>query len=309
MSLYDRLNEDALHEYGAGIGSRIAGARHPHRIPLSNVSINKVKTPDQIKKAKRRAEKRAETRDYLRQVALGEGRRPLVVLGEAQLDLAKTKVMAKNLRKLWKDTKAPIQQHGMSLGSGAQWFEAYLKDLDEKGNVTTSASEFLVNAAQDIADHAEKKDLPQARIARKYADSAKRMHDLNVKQDKKDRAAARKAKKSKLNPADIKKFSYVWFFKGGKERSGKIMWIGPNKFKKGEKSYGVKVSGEPKLVYINLGHIYEAKPPAPPYKKQYDDDDDGDFWVDAGKDMAAELGYKPYKGFSKGAIKKHFGWK
>lgn len=78
VSLFDRLEE-----YGGGgaIGSRVAGARHPFRIPLSNVSSNKVKTTAQIENAKRRAAKRAETRAYLRQVALGEARKPLQTLG------------------------------------------------------------------------------------------------------------------------------------------------------------------------------------------------------------------------------------
>lgn len=84
MSLFARLlGEDELQE--VGILSRSAGAFLPFQVPLSDVGSNvdpdKGKA-DQIKKAHRRAAKRAETRLYLRQVALGEARRPLRCLGD-----------------------------------------------------------------------------------------------------------------------------------------------------------------------------------------------------------------------------------
>jgi hypothetical protein len=81
VSLFSRLlDEDDLREGGSGIVSRSAGKFHAFRSPQAIASTDKVKA-DQIKKARRRAEKRAETRLYLRQVALGEARRPLQSLG------------------------------------------------------------------------------------------------------------------------------------------------------------------------------------------------------------------------------------
>ena len=230
-----------------------------------------------------------------------------VALTEAQLDAGKAKKMAQKLRKLWKDSGAIIPSTLRSLGSGQQWMDAILDSLEKSGNISTDDSLFLTQAFPAVVKAAEKKDPKLHKAAQKYDASLKRMHALNVTQDKQDRDAARKAKKAKLNPADVKKFSYVHFYKGGKERSGKIMWVGPSKFKKGEMSYGVKVGAEKKLVYIGLGHIFAANLPEPAYKKKAAADD-GDFWHDAGKDMNAELGTKGVY-YSKAAIKKHFGWK
>lgn len=226
-------------------------------------------------------------------------------LDEAQLDLAKTKIMAKNLRKLWKDTGAIIRQHGYTLGSGSQWFDAFLKDLDEKGNLSVASSEFLVKAADDIVKAAEQSKPKLVSIAKKYAASAKRMHDLNKKQDVKDRAAVRQLKKSKLDKARLKKGAYIAAYKGGKEIHGSIRWIGPSKFKKGEMTYGLSVPGGTKLVYVATHNIFEVLTSAA--TAQYEPDD-GDHWHDASKDMNAELGTKGVN-YSKAAIKAHFGWK
>lgn len=68
-----------LHEYG-GIGGRVAGARHPFKIPQPQVRTRKDMTPEMVEKAKRRIETRAKTREYMRQVALGEARRKLSTL-------------------------------------------------------------------------------------------------------------------------------------------------------------------------------------------------------------------------------------
>jgi hypothetical protein len=68
-----------LAEY-SGIGGRVAGARHPFRLPLSNVSINKTMTPERREKIREREQRRQDVRERLRQIALGEGRRPLKTL-------------------------------------------------------------------------------------------------------------------------------------------------------------------------------------------------------------------------------------
>ncbi len=66
MSLYERV---VLTEYG-GIGGRIAGGRHPYSVPPSNVIVKPEMTPEQADKIKRREERRRETREYLRKIAL-----------------------------------------------------------------------------------------------------------------------------------------------------------------------------------------------------------------------------------------------
>jgi hypothetical protein len=301
VSLYERLEEYA------GIGGRVAGARHPFRIPQPQVRTRKDMTPEMVEKAKRRQEMRAKTREYLRQIALGEGRRQLKTpwnLNEAQLDVGKAKIMAKNLRKILKDNE-PINLPLYGVYSGHQFFNVIVDQLEKTGAIDTNASEHLVKCMTKIVEVATKRDPKKAAAVKKWLAGTERMHKLNVDQAKKDKAAARKKKKAALKTSDVKKFSYVFFFKGGKDHSGKIMWVGPNKFKKGQMSYGVKVVGEKKLVYIDLGHIYDASPPAPAYKKQ--DVDDGDKWVDANKDMNAELGTKGVW-YGKSAIKRHFGW-
>ena len=81
MSLFDRVVTEAadLHEYG-GIGGRVAGGRHPYKVPLSNVVYKPSMTKERAEKTARREMRRRETRDYMRQLAL-EGRRPLKTLG------------------------------------------------------------------------------------------------------------------------------------------------------------------------------------------------------------------------------------
>lgn len=76
MSLFDRLEE-----YG-GIGGRIAGARHPFKIPLSNISIDQASDmhDKMAENARRRALVAARTRSRLREIALGESRRRLKTL-------------------------------------------------------------------------------------------------------------------------------------------------------------------------------------------------------------------------------------
>jgi hypothetical protein len=72
MSLADRI----LVEYG-GVGGRVAGARHPHRIPRSNTASNRVLSPKQAKKIEDANAARQSTREQMRKVAIGESRRPL----------------------------------------------------------------------------------------------------------------------------------------------------------------------------------------------------------------------------------------
>jgi len=71
VSLADRV----LTEY-AGVGGRVAGARHPHRVPSSNVSVNRVMTKAQAAKFKDQQANRQSTRDQMRKIAL-ESRRQL----------------------------------------------------------------------------------------------------------------------------------------------------------------------------------------------------------------------------------------
>jgi hypothetical protein len=296
VSLFERLNEDSLHEYG-GIGGRTAGARHPFRIPRANVSANKVKTPDQIANAKRRQAKRADTRAYLRQVALGEGRRPLIVLGEAQLDVGKTKIMAKNLLKLYTELKPHI---GGTWTVGDDMKIKYDLRSFEKGSFTEYA--FL-----SIERFFKQLDAPKERqtLVKKWSDSLQRMKTLFMKELAKDKAKARAEMKKKVNPAMLKKGMGVRAFKKGKEIYGHIAFVGDSKYQEGAKVYGISVGKTEKLIYVGADQIYQVWKPMPKSRPS----DDSDFWHDAGKDMAAELGYKPKGSFSKKAIKKHFGWK
>jgi len=71
VSLFDRV----LTEYG-GVGGRVAGARHPHRIPRSNTASNRVLSPEQAKKIKQANAARQSTREQMRKIAI-ESRRPL----------------------------------------------------------------------------------------------------------------------------------------------------------------------------------------------------------------------------------------
>lgn len=83
MSLFDRIvlhESQDLAEYG-GIGGRVAGGRHPYKVPLSNVVWKPSMTKERAEKAARRELRRRETRDYMRQLAL-ENRRPLKTLGD-----------------------------------------------------------------------------------------------------------------------------------------------------------------------------------------------------------------------------------
>lgn len=66
-----------LDEYG-GVGGRVAGARHPFRIPLSNVHQGKPgMAAKHAKKIKEIEQRRQDVRERLRAITLGEGRRPL----------------------------------------------------------------------------------------------------------------------------------------------------------------------------------------------------------------------------------------
>lgn len=81
----EKLSE-SLEEYG-GIGGRIAGGRHPYRVPPSNtippantIVTRKDMTPELLAKRQRELEQRAETRERMRQLAIEGKRRPLKTL-------------------------------------------------------------------------------------------------------------------------------------------------------------------------------------------------------------------------------------
>jgi hypothetical protein len=301
--LYDRLEE-----YG-GIGGRVAGARHPFKIPQPQVRTRKDMTPEMVEKAKRRLEMRAKTREYLRQIALGEAWRKRVgqttTLSEAKLDAGKMKVMAKNLMDLFDKagTTNRLQQADYFKETG--YFKALIKKMDETGDLSSFEAGRLIWIFGFTVDEAKGTPLHKKAVA--YHEGLKRMKGLIEKEEGKEKAAVRERKKAKLNKSLLKKGSVLHAFKKGKEIVGTIKWVGPNKFKKGEMSYGIATGGK-KLEYISLYQIFDVTPAPKAHKSSWRDD--GDFWVDAGKDMAAELGHKPYKyNYSKKRIRKHFGWK
>jgi len=82
----ERFRELPLTEYG-GIGGRIAGGRHPYRVPPSNtippanvIVSPKDMTAELMAKRQRELEQRAETRERMRQLAIECDRRPLKTL-------------------------------------------------------------------------------------------------------------------------------------------------------------------------------------------------------------------------------------